>query len=181
VALSAAKRGQLVLLIVAVASGGAGYCVGRFQSVNETKKAFMSGDGYADDSMGSSKARDLYGRGDYAAALEEASRVLAANPSDAGAYAVAKLAKSRLAGAAPSTPAPGVPVDSATAFPPRTATSEEEKRIAVKHWNAGIIYFQKGDFGKARDEWLLCKQHNPANADCQTGLARLDSTYGGGS
>jgi len=59
-------------------------------------------------------------------------------------------------------------------------SNEENNRRAVKHWNAGIIYFQKGDYAKARDEWLLCKQFDAGNADCQTGLQRLDSTYGGG-
>ncbi|OIO11428.1 MAG: hypothetical protein AUJ52_02080 [Elusimicrobia bacterium CG1_02_63_36] len=65
--------------------------------------------------------------------------------------------------------------------PPDPEPSDEEnKRRAIKHWNAGIIYFQKGDYAKARDEWLLCKQFDTGNSDCQTGLQRLDSTYGGG-
>lgn len=58
-------------------------------------------------------------------------------------------------------------------------SSEENKRKAIKHWNAGIIYFQKQDYAKAKDEWLLCKQFDPSNTDCNTGLQRIDSTYGG--
>jgi tetratricopeptide (TPR) repeat protein len=64
--------------------------------------------------------------------------------------------------------------------PPEVApSSEENKRQAAKHWHQGIIYFQKLDYAKARDEWLLCKQYDSTNADCQTGLQRIDNTYGG--
>ena len=59
------------------------------------------------------------------------------------------------------------------------ASDEENRRRALKHWNNGIIYFQKGDYPKARDEWLLCKQFDPKNTDCQAGLQRIDNTYGG--
>ena len=58
-------------------------------------------------------------------------------------------------------------------------SSEENRRQANKHWNSGIIYFQKGDYAKARDEWLLCKQFDATNQDCVTGLQRIDSSYGG--
>ncbi|PCI40546.1 MAG: hypothetical protein COB53_00710 [Elusimicrobia bacterium] len=64
-------------------------------------------------------------------------------------------------------------------IPDPEPSNEENKRRAIKHWNSGIIYFQKGDYAKSRDEWLLCKQFDSTNADCQTGLQRLDSTYGG--
>jgi membrane protein involved in colicin uptake len=58
-------------------------------------------------------------------------------------------------------------------------TSEDQKRQAIKHWHTGIIYFQKGDYAKARDEWLLCKQFDATNADCLSGLQRIDSSFGG--
>lgn len=57
---------------------------------------------------------------------------------------------------------------------------DDSRRRAMKHWNNGIIFFQKGDYPKARDEWLLCKQFDAKNADCQAGLQRIDNTYGGG-
>ncbi len=166
--LSAAKRGQLILLIVAGATGAAGYCVGRFQSVSSVKAAYGTGDGFRapvqENSMSSSRARELYGKGLYAAAYEEAKRVLHENPSDAGAFSVAKLAKARLG-----------------LKPVSSKKSEDNRRRAQKHWNAGIIYFQAGDYAKSRDEWLLCRQFDPGNSDCQTGLQRLDNTYGSGS
>ncbi|MFH2204278.1 MAG: tetratricopeptide repeat protein [Elusimicrobiota bacterium] len=59
-------------------------------------------------------------------------------------------------------------------------SDEENRRRALKHWNNGIIFFQKGDYPKARDEWLLCKQFDAKNTDCQAGLQRIDNTYGGG-
>lgn len=58
--------------------------------------------------------------------------------------------------------------------------SEADRRQGVKFWNSGIIHFQKSDYAKARDEWLLCRQYDPANSDCQSGLARVDSVYGSG-
>ena len=60
------------------------------------------------------------------------------------------------------------------------APSENDKREAVKHWNAGIIFYQKGDYEKARDEWQICKQMDPSNSDCVTGLQRIDQSYGSG-
>jgi len=179
VRLSAAKRGQLILLIVAVSSGAAGYCVGRYQSFSAKKIAFGMGDGFTkpvvDNSMGSSRARELYGQKKFAAAYAEATRVLALNPSDAGAYAVMKLSQSRLGISQPLSMARLAPKA------PAPKPADKSKRSAQRHWNNGIIYFQAGKYDKARDEWLLCKQLEPSNLDCQTGLQRLDSTYGNGS
>ena len=61
-----------------------------------------------------------------------------------------------------------------------TPTNEENRRRALKHWNNGIQAFQKSDYAKARDEWLLCKQFDATNTDCASGLQRIVSTYGGG-
>ncbi len=57
--------------------------------------------------------------------------------------------------------------------------TEQGKRSAVTHWNNGMIYFSKGDYEKARDEWTLCRQLDPTNVDCDTGLKRIDQQYGG--
>ncbi|MBI3505124.1 MAG: hypothetical protein HY059_09800 [Proteobacteria bacterium] len=58
-------------------------------------------------------------------------------------------------------------------------TSEENKRSAIQHWNAGLIYYQQGQYEKARDEWILCKQLDPGNSDCVSGLQRIDQQFGG--
>jgi hypothetical protein len=42
-----------------------------------------------------------------------------------------------------------------------------------------VVYFQKGDYNKARDEWALAKQLDPSNADAQAGLERIEKLYGG--
>lgn len=63
--------------------------------------------------------------------------------------------------------------------PKPEATSEDNKRQSLQHWQRGLNYFMKLDYAKSRDEWLLCKQYDPQNQDCQNGLQRIDSTYGG--
>ena len=61
------------------------------------------------------------------------------------------------------------------AFP--ESPSEADRREAVKHWNSGIIYYQKGDFEKTEEEWSSCRELDPANSDCLVGLQRLDTEY----
>ncbi|OIO11426.1 MAG: hypothetical protein AUJ52_02070 [Elusimicrobia bacterium CG1_02_63_36] len=45
---------------------------------------------------------------------------------------------------------------------------------AVKYWNAGIIYFQKGDYPKALAQWRLCAAKDAMNKDCRTGIDRVE-------
>lgn len=108
----------------------------------------------------SDRANALYVKGNYAAAREAASEALKHDPHDPVAKAVLSLV--------------GAGGDSKAA-----PTTEIAARSAVAHWNSGIIYFQKGDYSRARDEWLLCKTLDPTNNDCQTGLQRIDNTFGG--
>jgi len=61
---------------------------------------------------------------------------------------------------------------------PVVAVTDEDRRRAVEHWNAGIIYFQKSDLEKARDHWLLCRQLDAGNSDCAVGLERIDKAQG---
>lgn len=58
--------------------------------------------------------------------------------------------------------------------------SEEDKRRAIKHWNEGIKHFQNNEYGKAKDEWILCKRFDPTFTECVQGLQRLENTFGGG-
>ena len=58
--------------------------------------------------------------------------------------------------------------------------SDEAKKNANKHYDQGIAAFMRGDYQKARDEWLLCKQFDSSNPDCIAGLQRVDQTYGSG-
>lgn len=50
----------------------------------------------------------------------------------------------------------------------------EPKRQAVKHWNAGIIYFQQGNYPQALAEWRLCTANDKMNKDCRTGIDRVE-------
>jgi tetratricopeptide (TPR) repeat protein len=72
---------------------------------------------------------------------------------------------------------PPEPEQGAPAQPPN---AEENKRSAIKYWQQGLQAFQRSDYQKARDEWMLCKQFDPSNSDCIAGLQRIDNTYGGG-
>lgn len=66
------------------------------------------------------------------------------------------------------------------AQPTFTATfpNENDKREAVRYWNSGIIFYQRGDYEKARDEWNRCRALDSSNSDCATGLGRIAQSYG---
>jgi len=64
--------------------------------------------------------------------------------------------------------------------PQPQGTSDQNRRDAVKHWQSGIIAYQKQDLQKARDEWLLCRQFDPNNEDCKNGLTRIEGALEGG-
>ncbi|MBI3505125.1 MAG: OmpA family protein [Proteobacteria bacterium] len=71
----------------------------------------------------------------------------------------------------------GRPAPKRSALP--VPSSEENKRAAVQHWNSGLIFFQQGQYEKSRDEWMLCKELDPWNSDCASGLQRIDAQFGG--
>jgi hypothetical protein len=57
--------------------------------------------------------------------------------------------------------------------------SEGVRHQAQQHYLAGVIYYQKGDYVKARAEWLAARQVDPSNEDAEAGLQRLDAAYSG--
>lgn len=68
--------------------------------------------------------------------------------------------------------------DGSAAAPPKPAappapSAEEVSRQSEQHYLSGIIYFQKGDYAKAGDEWRLALAVSPANIDARAGLDRL--------
>ncbi|MEK7743920.1 MAG: hypothetical protein AAB578_05995 [Elusimicrobiota bacterium] len=65
------------------------------------------------------------------------------------------------------------------AAPASDAAQGDAQAEAAAHWNAGLIAYQKGSVSKARDEWALCAQIDPAQADCRHGLERLDRMTSG--
>jgi tetratricopeptide (TPR) repeat protein len=68
----------------------------------------------------------------------------------------------------------------AKAGPKPGGLSEEARRSSQQHYLSGVIFFQKGDYEKARDEWNLAKQLDPGNPDAQAGLERIEKILGGG-
>ena len=60
------------------------------------------------------------------------------------------------------------------AKPVRTSSTLIASQESQQRYLNGIIFFQKGDNEGARREWLLAKQLDPANADAQAGLDRLE-------
>lgn len=93
--------------------------------------------------------------------------------ADAEAKAKAEADAKAAAQANPNAAEPG-------AGAPTGVPTEEAKRQSEQHYLSGVIFFQKGDYDKARDEWTLAKQLDPSNSDAVTGLDRIDKLYNGG-
>ena len=81
-----------------------------------------------------------------------------------------EAAKQAAAAAAKAEPAAAAKTEAATA-----AASEENKRQSQQYYLSGIIYFNKGDLEKARNEWTHALQLDPGNSDAKAGLERINS------
>jgi tetratricopeptide (TPR) repeat protein len=73
--------------------------------------------------------------------------------------------------AAPKTPDAGVAVPA--------GVSSDNKHASEQHYLSGVIFFQKADYEKARNEWNLALQLDPSNSDAKAGLERIERLYGG--
>ncbi|MBI5743119.1 MAG: hypothetical protein HY952_01075 [Elusimicrobia bacterium] len=58
--------------------------------------------------------------------------------------------------------------------------SEENRLASQQHYLEGLKYFQNSNYEKARDEWTIAKQLDPANADTAAGLKRIEQILSGG-
>ncbi|MCM2305247.1 MAG: tetratricopeptide repeat protein [Elusimicrobia bacterium] len=67
-----------------------------------------------------------------------------------------------------------------TGAPPPTASAESNKQASQQAYLEGVIYYQKGDYEKARDKWLHAKQLDPGNSDAIAGLEKIEKLYGAG-
>jgi len=67
----------------------------------------------------------------------------------------------------------------AAAAPP-TQSAESNKQASQQAYLEGVIYYQKGDYEKARDKWLHAKQLDPGNSDAIAGLEKIEKLYGAG-
>jgi tetratricopeptide (TPR) repeat protein len=73
-------------------------------------------------------------------------------------------------GAAPSKK------ESVTEPGPRAA----EDKGSQEHYLQGLIYYEKGDYEKARREWVEAVRLDPHNDDARLGLQRIEKLYGSG-
>jgi tetratricopeptide (TPR) repeat protein len=80
-------------------------------------------------------------------------------------------ADAKTAAATASAPASG--------GPPAAAT-DSAKQQSEQAYLSGVIFYQKGDYEKARDKWLSAKQLDPSNADAVAGLEKIEKLYGAG-
>lgn len=93
-----------------------------------------------------------------------------APPAAGGTAAGGTAAGGTAAGGTAAAPAAGAPTG---------AVSDSARHSSQQHYLSGVIYFQKGDYNKARDEWILAKQLDPGNSDAQAGIDRIDKLFGG--
>jgi tetratricopeptide (TPR) repeat protein len=112
-------------------------------------------------------------------AKEEADRIAKETAEKEAAEKAAQAAAGQQPGGAGASGGAGGggPVGASKAGAPPT---EDAKRQSQQHYLSGVIFFQKGDYDKARDEWNLAKQLDPGNSDAQAGLERIDKLYSGG-
>lgn len=71
-----------------------------------------------------------------------------------------------LTGARPGRRREAVPV-------PRKVAPVDEQ-ASQQSYLSGMIYYQRGEYEKARAEWLMAVKLDPSNSDAKAGLARLD-------
>jgi len=81
-------------------------------------------------------------------------------------------AKAAAAGQAAPTGQTGAP-------PPQN--TESNRQASQQSYLEGVIYYQKGDYEKARDKWLHAKQLDPGNSDAIAGLEKIEKLYGAGN
>ena len=68
-----------------------------------------------------------------------------------------------------------------TGAPPPAQNTESNKQASQQSYLEGVIYYQKGDYEKARDKWLHAKQLDPGNSDAIAGLEKIEKLYGAGN
>lgn len=74
--------------------------------------------------------------------------------------------------------APGAGQQQAATAP--AANPESNRQASQQAYLEGVIYYQKGDYEKARDKWLHAKQLDPSNSDAIAGLEKIEKLYGAG-
>lgn len=99
-----------------------------------------------------------YLQGKDAKAQETCKRCLEAEAGNKVCSAALKLAEDRLA----------------VALMPLRRRRRAATFNAEQHYLSGVVFFQEDEFLKAKQDWQLCLKLEPARADCQAGVERLD-------
>ena len=64
------------------------------------------------------------------------------------------------------------------ASPRQAAATDDALRASQQFYLSGLIYYQKGDYGRARAEWRKSVELDPGNSDAQAGLRRVGTLSG---
>ena len=131
--------------------------------------------------VAASKAAAVRKEADAAKAAEDAKAAEIAKKKaddDAAAAVAAKKAAEATNGAAGASGASGSAGSQGGA--PKLASSEDSRKSSGQHYLSGMIFYQKGDLEKAKDEWTLSRQLDPGNSDAQAGLDRIEKMYNTG-
>ncbi|MBI5622575.1 MAG: radical SAM protein [Elusimicrobia bacterium] len=116
----------------------------------------------------------LFQKGNYAGAREEWNWSLFHDPMNEDAKAgLKRLAKLEHK---PALPRPSLAVEVSSA--PVAQSSEQDRRSSQQHYLSGVVFFQKGDYEKARNEWALALRLDPGNEDAMAGIKRVSELYG---
>ncbi|MCX5795189.1 MAG: tetratricopeptide repeat protein [Elusimicrobia bacterium] len=110
-------------------------------------------------------------KGDYEKALKEWETARKFDPEDQDVAAGLARVR-RLLGRTSASGGP-IPLQAAPTFD-RSETRSDDQRRSQQHYLAGIIYYDKADYAKAREEWMLASRIDPDNADAAAGLRRVD-------
>ncbi|MHB2025198.1 MAG: tetratricopeptide repeat protein [Elusimicrobiota bacterium] len=66
----------------------------------------------------------------------------------------------------------------ASSAPQLGQTSGESRHASEQHYISGMIYYNEGNYEKARQEFSVAKQLDPSNSDAEVGLERIEKMYG---
>ncbi len=157
-----------------VAQGRKFYEARRYQdAMDEWKKAMAYGyDSRVADQL-LSRAREQIRR-------EETLRLHVARLTKSREEARKKAEDEAKAKAAVAQSTATAPSAQAQPSPPQAqpgAVSEDNRAQSQRYYLSGMIYYQKQDFEKARNEWTHAMQLDPSNADAKAGLDRINSRY----
>jgi len=97
----------------------------------------------------------------------EAKKKADEDKAKAEADAKAAAATASAGGQTAAAPAPG-------------GISDNARQQSQQAYLEGVIFYQKGDYEKARDKWIHAKQLDPSNIDAASGIDKIEKLYGAG-